>query len=442
MEIKNTPEPGTQNTPEPDVKNTPEPGAQNTDNANDLKAAGLPVVEVKFGSVKKSGHSHHSHSSDGSGSGGHSHHSHGSDEKSGSSHRKHRKHKRSRSRKKKMKKWKKVLIAVCSAVLALALLATGIFFYMRSSGKDKLTSSPYTITAPKSAIVKNDGYTIEYNGKTYAYKKDAVNMLFMGIDRRPDEAVEKDIGDNNLADVIIVLSIDLSQNKMTFVNVPRDTITDVVVRSKTGGYTGIEKLPIAMSYSYGDGKQESCINTLDAVRKMFYNIPISSYISMEISGISVVNDEIGGVDVTCPEDVYYGSELRFSKGESYHLEGKQANDFVILRTHETADANLLRNERQKIYIKAFMDKAIQMSKSDLSTPLKIYRSAEDYSITNITADGVTYLATELLRNGTPKTDMKTLPVDVKQVENHAENYLREEEFYELILSVFYEEIEK
>ena len=52
----------------------------------------------------------------------------------------------------------------------------------------------------------------------------------------------------------------------------------------------------------------------------------------------------------------------------------------------------------------------------------------------------TYLISELLSKGSPAIEMKTLPVDVKQVEDHAENYLREKEFYELFLSVFYNEV--
>lgn len=357
------------------------------------------------------------------------------------SHRKHRSSVKSNG-KKKMKLWKKLLIAFGCVVLSLAMITAGAFLYLRSSGKDQLSQSSYTITAPKNSDVKldDDGNTVKYKGKTYKYKKDVVNILFMGVDRERDEEIRTEIGNKYNADVIIVMSIDTKTNEVKLVNVPRDIITDVSVYSKTGGYTGTEKLPIAVSYAYGGTEQECCLNCLDTVRRLFYNIPINTYLSMEIDGIPVVNDEVGGIDVKSPEDVYRGEELIFKKGEKYHLEGEKANDFVRLRNQKTADANLLRNERQKIYLAELMKKVISHSKSDLSAPVKLYKSAEDYCCTNITINGVTYLASELVGKGTIETETVSVPVDVKQAGNHAENSIREDEFYEQFLGVFYNEV--
>lgn len=380
----------------------------------------LNVVNVNFGEYKKvRRRSHHS-----SGDGSH---------KKSSSHSSHK-------RKKRGKILKRILITVGCVLLSLVLIAAGTFLYLRGTGKQQLTATSYTISAPNDAYVRNDGYTVEYNGKTYEYNKELVNLLFMGIDDHISEEEKKEYGSNNQADVIIVASLDLKNKKAVFVNVPRDIITDVVVYSKTGGYTGIEKLPIAMSYAYGDGKTSSCINTLDSVRKMFYNIPISSYVSLDVNGIGDINDCIGGVDVTSPEDVYMGSTLLFKTGESYHLVGDEARDFVMYRNMEIAEANLLRNQRQSIYLSSFLNKAVDMTKSDLSTPITIYNTAEPYTCTNMNINKTTYLISELLSNSNPVIEMKTLPVDVKQVEDHAENYLREKEFYELFLSVFYNEV--
>ena len=343
-----------------------------------------------------------------------------------------------------MKPWKKVLIALASIILSLALIITGTLLYLRGTGRQQFNDSSYTITAPDNPNVRvsGDGNTVTYKGKTYKYKANCTNMLFLGIDKKEYDNKETQIGDKYQSDVIIVVSIDPQNNKITLVNVPRDLIADVSVYSRTGGYTGIEKMPIALSYAYGDTDTESCLNCLDSVRRVFYNIPIKAFYSMEISGISVVNDVVGGVDVTSPENVYSGdSNLVFEAGKQYHLDGKQANDFVIYRTHETPEANLLRNERQRIYLTEFMKKTISQTKSDLSTPVKLYNAAKEYSCTNITLNGVTFLATELIgKNKNLVTETKTIPVDVKANGNRAENYLREEEFYEMFLSVFYDEV--
>ena len=404
------------------MENTPD--INTADNARN-ETGELNIVETKIGShIKKRRRSHSTVSKK----------------------KKHRRSAYNKNGKKKMKLWKKALIAFGAVVLSLALIVTGTFLYLRGTGRQQFNESSYTITAPESPDVriKDNGNTIDYKGKTYKYKDYCTNMLFMGIDKKEYDEDRNEIGNNFQSDVIIVISVDPKNNKITLVNVPRDIITDVSVYSKTGGYTGIEKLPIALAYAYGGTEKESCLNCLDSVRRIFYNIPVKAFFSMEISGIAVVNDEIGGVDVTSPENVYSGdSELVFEKGEKYHLEGTEARDFVMLRTHKTPNANLLRNERQKIYLTEFMKKTISQTKSDFSTPVRLYNAAGDYSCTNITLNGVTFLATELLGKGNElKTETKTIPVDVKANGDHAENYLREEEFYELFLNVFYDEVTK
>ena len=114
----------------------------------------------------------------------------------------------------------------------------------------------------------------------------------------------------------------------------------------------------------------------------------------------------------------------------------------MTRRKDTPDANLLRNERQRIYLSSFIQKTINLSKSDLSTPLRLYNEAEPYTCTNISANKVTYLASELLSKGAIGTETISVPVTVTQVENHAENYIKEKEFYELFLDVFYEEVQE
>lgn len=66
---------------------------------------------------------------------------------------------------------------------------------------------------------------------------------------------------------------------------------------------GTEKQQICLSYSYGDGKESSCENTVNSVQRLFYNIPINTYFSLDLDGISALNDSVGGVDVVSPETI-------------------------------------------------------------------------------------------------------------------------------------------
>ena len=70
-------------------------------------------------------------------------------------------------------------------------------------------------------------------------------------------------------------------------------------------------------------------------------------------------------------------------------------------------------------------------------PISVFNATQGYSCTNLNPDRITYLATEFIINRDMKVEFKSVPVDVKQVDNHAENYVKEKDFFELFLSVFY-----
>ena len=47
----------------------------------------------------------------------------------------------------------------------------------------------------------------------------------------------------------------------------------------------------------------SCERMVEAVSHLFYGIPIHGYCSLNMEVITLLNDEIGGVTVTVPEDL-------------------------------------------------------------------------------------------------------------------------------------------
>lgn len=361
-----------------------------------------------------------------------------------SGHRHHHRHnsdasRKRRKRRKRKKVLKRILIGTGITVLCLAVIVTSALVVLYHSGKNELKQDNVKIEAPSNVQSTDDGQYIYYNGEKYSYKKNIINILFMGVDENNGQgSVEGEIGRSGQSDVIALGALDDKTNKFTFINVPRDIITDVMVYSPTGGYSGIEKMPIALSYAYGDGGDTSCINTMSAVRTLFYNVPISSYFALQMRGIPAVNDSVGdGITVKSPETIF-----TFEKGKTYKLKGDDALYFVSKRDMTTADANLKRNERQRTYLKSFINTFIKNTKSDLSTPIKVFNASKPYSFTNLNANRITYLATDFVMNRNMKIDMKSIPVTVKQNGNRAENYVKEDEFYKLFLSVFYEKADK
>ena len=375
------------------------------------------------GSSEKSKHRHHHHHHR------HRHHHHHSSSKKS----KHRK-----SSHKKKKTWKKVSLAIGCVCLALIIGVISTIAYLLIDGKNQLKSDDLNIKTPDFARVTNEDNTpyVVYNKHKYTFKKNIINMLFMGVDKYTENAVVDENGEemNGQADVLILMSLDSDTGKASLINIPRDVMADVKIYSPMGDYMGMEKQQICLSYAYGTDKEESCVNTIDSVKSIFYNVPINTYYSLDLAGLPVINDSIGGVDVVSPETIG-----EFVKGEKYHLEGNEARDFVITRSHTESDANLVRNKRQRVYIESFMNKLIDQTKADFSTPIKLYNTVEQYSCTNLNPSKISFLAKEAVMGGI-KYDILNVPVTVTQEGSHAENYIKEKEFYEMFLKVFYDEV--
>lgn len=345
----------------------------------------------------------------------------------------HKKRKKRISRK-KMKLWKKILISVGCSLVALILIIVSTVALLINNGNKQMITNDYTILTPSEeidAIVQNQGEYIVYNGKTYKYNNNITSILCMGIDKRDIEGTNVQ-GTGGQADVIVLAAIDTTTGKTSLINISRDTMTDVTTYSEGGSYIGSSIQQICLSYAYGDGKKTSCENTVSSVQRLFYNIPINSYIALDLDGISVVNDSIGGVDVTSPETIG-----QFAQGETYHLEGDMAESFVRSRDMDAVDANNARNKRQQVYVESFINKLITQTKQDFSTPIELFNAASDYSCSNLNASKISFLAKTIISADEMSISMTNVPGTVKMGEVYAEYYVNEAEFYELFINVFY-----
>lgn len=353
------------------------------------------------------------------------------------SHRKSHRKKRRNHRKHKMKTWKKVLLSVLCVFLGLTIIAAGLTAFMILRGQKELFTDDVQITQPDGidAMVQDGGQYIVYNGVTYKYNDKVTSLLFMGVDKKMDEKNTE--GTGGQADVIVLMAMDIKNRKLTMMNIPRDTMTDVAIYSAGGYYTGMQRQQICLSYAYGDGKEKSCTNTVASVKRVFYNIPVNTYYSLDLAGLVTLNDAIGGVDVVSPETIE-----KFKQGESYHLMGNDADRFIEARVHDTAAANDLRMKRQQVYTKSFVSKAMTEVKSDPSVALTLYNESAPFSCTNITPAKVTYLAQDIAVHGSLKTDIINVAgkTTLNEKTQEAEFNISEKEFYEQFLSVFYEKV--
>lgn len=328
------------------------------------------------------------------------------------------------------RKWKKALWIILCLLLCLVLAAVGTFGFMWLSGKNAmLDNDTQSMTAPSGYDVDiDDDGIVRYNGKRYAYNENMTSIMIIGVD---DEAVSAKA--NGQADALYLMAIDTATGKITVIAISRDIMTDVNVYSDQGNYVGINQEQICLAYAYGKGEVAGCENTVVSVSHLLYGVPINTYFSMKWTAISVLTDYVGGVTVP-------GYDSKWNPtGKMVTIRGKKAMDYIQKRSKDTPEGNNNRMQRQIDYLKAFANKAIERTKKDITTPVKLYNRLNKYSCNNLDASRITYLATVFMDGGA-QLEFVSVPGKVVAGEKYAEMYVDQIALYEIVLDVFYEEI--
>lgn len=223
--------------------------------------------------------------------------------------------------------------------------------------------------------------TIEVDKVTYRQKKNVTAILLMGIDR-DSEAVVSGYRNGGQADFLELIVIDDSSKKLTRIQIDRDTMTPITVLGVLGDRSGVRTSQICLSHGFGDGGVQSCELTVEAVSNLLLDVPIDEYIAMNLDGISVLNDAVGGVTVTLEED-FSGLDPTMTSGSTLTLQGEQAELYVRSRMSIGVGTNEARMERQQDYISQLSELLNERICNDKAFVGSLYDVLEPYIVTDI-----------------------------------------------------------
>ena len=280
---------------------------------------------------------------------------------------------------------------------------------------------------------------IFHNGEVWQYNEDILTFLCVGVDARAGVTDEKVPGKGGQADAIMLIVANPHKESIQVININRDSMTDIEVYDTDGGYAGTEKKQIALQYAYGDGRVGSCELMEKAVSELFYGIPIHGYAALDMDSIPTLNDSVGGVEVTVPEDMSkYKSG--WTQGTEIILKGEDALLYIREREDESAElgSNLKRIERQKQYLSAFVNKLKENTKSDITYPITLYGKVQKHTVTSLSVDEITYLASTLLGYEFSMENISGLSGEMAMGEKNEEFHIDDEELRTLIIETFYE----
>lgn len=232
----------------------------------------------------------------------------------------------------------------------------------------------------------------------YPINDQRVNVLVMGIDRRPGDAFI------SRTDTMIIMSINPADNTAVMLSVPRDLYVQIPGHSRNR---------INTAFVFGAQGNNPAAGAELAMETVEYNlgVPIDHYLMVDFSAVIRGVDALGGIDVDVPFEIYdptypdmnYGYDPLHIPAGRQHFDGEMALKYARTRH---VDNDFGRAMRQQQVILAVRSKILSLGVTELLGQLPFFYSQLSEGIrTDLSLDQMLTLAqaaseipTENIRN--------------------------------------------
>ena len=279
----------------------------------------------------------------------------------------------------------------------------------------------------------SDG-TIEYNGIKYVPKGNIETFLVLGLDKYEGSSGADSYNNDKQADFLMLFIFDNDAKKYTAIQINRDTMVDINVLGVAGNKIDTVYGQIALSHTYGNGKDLSCHNVANSISSLMMGISVNHYISLTLDAVPVVNDLVGGVTVEVLDD-FTGIDDSLVKGETVVLKGDQALTYVQTRQGLEDSSNTTRMKRQQQYIKALHDAFNECAAADDAFIVDASLKISGYMVSDRSVTQLQVLAQKL-------TEYEFLGIENIAGESVVGNkfmefYPNKEEIKKMVIELFY-----
>lgn len=348
------------------------------------------------------------------------------------SRRGHKRHHHRKSRQQR-KKQKMLILGLAAAVAFVGLAATVVINKLKEQKN-------YHVTGANSVDVGAGYRYTEYNGKKYQYNNRVTTLLYAGLDSFDELKQTATYGDKARADSIMLIVLDEASKKMSVVAINRDTMTEVHRFSRNGGDLGTYVTHLGYAYANGDGGTASCENLKTAVSTLFNNLPIDGYMVSNQTSIAMINDLVGGVTVTVPNNDLATQYPELTEGNIVTLDESNVRAYVQQRDTAVDFSNEGRIERQKSFVLSFMDEFGTLVKDNSMQVWDELEECSNWMQTDITKNRYLSLADAFSQTNLAPDSYYILEGEDQLGELHDEFYYDEDALQELIIKLFYREV--
>ncbi|MBQ8617810.1 MAG: LCP family protein [Clostridia bacterium] len=243
------------------------------------------------------------------------------------------------------KKLKTILVLALGVYL---LAITGIYFIGEHIEKNKEATATYGTLEGRF----EQPITMEHEGDSHTYhKQNFTTILLLGIDQQTMQDSSTVVRGSGQADFLMLVCFDRVNRKVIPIHLDRDTIGTVQVYGVFGNPAGYREMQICLAYAFGDTPDSGCMNTVQAVSKLFGGIHIDHYLAMDMNGMAILNDALGGIEVTLEED-FSDLDPAMTAGATLQLTGRQAEYYLRGRLNIGDGTNQSRMRRQRVFMEA------------------------------------------------------------------------------------------
>ena len=259
-----------------------------------------------------------------------------------------------------------IVAAVCLAAAAALLIAVSASLMSKNhnsplsdmKSEEPATEEWFTDSVPDENFDFGlDETWIDLNDMEYLITDKLKCYLFIGTDHSGNEFATDDTYKGSMADFLLLAVLNKTDKTYGFLQLNRDTITDVMILNTDGEITGSSQEQLCTAHWYGGSRQQSCLNTVEAVSGLLGSLPVDGYYSVGMDEIAQLNHVIGGATVTI-EDDFSKVDPTLVRGETITLSDEQAYNFLHARMDVGDGENESRMRRQRAYMEAVYDKVI------------------------------------------------------------------------------------
>lgn len=290
------------------------------------------------------------------------------------------------------------------AILFIVLLLSGVAFTTAYVIKQK--SSPQEEAAEMTANKSEADWQLEglpvlhFDKGDYRYDHDILTYLFIGTDDSGSASDSEEGYRGRMADFLLLAVFDKTDKSYGFLQINRDTMTEIQRIDNDGTELGPMDLQICTAHWYGTDEESSSVITTQTVSDLLGKLHIDGYYTLHMSDVGKLNDLVGGVPITLDEDLTK-VDPAMKEGATIVLDDVQAQRYVRARMGVGDGENTSRMKRQKVYMEGFLDQALKKLKEDPKFIDEMFKIFDEVAVTDISPKELSVIGDQM-RSGDNK----------------------------------------